>query len=84
MKYLLLGMFLLAGGLVEAKDVRCVCNDHTVKRPDCGICGTDAGTMLLTEDGVECICSNQLKLKTISCRSVCLKNEGWSGDLLVR
>ncbi len=75
---------LLSLGSIEAKDIRCVCNDHSVVRPECGICGIDSGTMALTDDGVDCICSNQLKLKSISCALVCKDNQGWSGNFLVR
>ncbi len=71
-------------GLSEAKDIRCLCNDRTSIRPDCGICGSEAGRMDLTDEGVDCMCSNELKLKSISCPVVCEKNGGWSGDFLVR
>ncbi len=84
MKKYFLFFALLFAGAVEAKDIRCVCNDRTHVRPECGICGIEAGTMALTDDGVECICSNKLKLKNISCPVVCEKNGGWSGDFLVR
>lgn len=84
MKKVLLLFALIGAAAAEAKDIRCVCNDRTVQRPECGICGTEAGRMDLTDDGVDCMCSNNLKLKSISCPVVCENNGGWSGDFLVR
>lgn len=75
------GMMVWAGPIV-AKDIRCVCNDRSVIRPDCGICGVESGTMALTDDGVECLCANQLKLKDISCAAVCKDHEGWTGKFI--
>lgn len=86
MKNYLFLFALLSVSAIQAKDIRCVCNDNTMKRPQCGICGMEAGRMLLSGDGygIDCMCSNGLKLKTVSCPLVCQEHEGWSGNFLVR
>lgn len=81
MKKYLLVLALFAVGGIQAKRLKCVCNDNTAIEPDCGICGSTAGTMERTKDGVACICQNRLKLKDVSCPEVCRLSGGWSGRL---
>ncbi len=78
-KYVLI-LLLLAGSAVEAAKIRCLCVDKTAVFPECGICGLTSGTMNETGSGVECICSNKLKLKNISCAETCKDNGGWTGE----
>ena len=78
-RYILLAL-LVTGGAIEAKHIKCLCEDKTAVLPDCGICGTVAGTMEQTEQGVICWCQNKLKLKEMSCAAVCEKRGGWTGE----
>jgi len=83
---LFLGL-LLGGAPIVGKDIRCVCNDRSSVRPNCGICGgVEAGSMELLEDGtgVACICPNRILLKNVSCLQECTDKGGWSGDIFVR
>ncbi|MBA3953990.1 hypothetical protein H0X48_01550 [Candidatus Dependentiae bacterium] len=75
----LIFMSKLSVQLYATNEVRCVCNDHTVKTPECGICGQQLGSMERTQDGAACICANKLKNQEITCNTTCAKNNGWSG-----
>ena len=79
MNKIFLVLIALSFGAVEAKKLRCVCNDKTVIMPECGYCGVELGTMEKTRSGVACICQNELKAGEISCATVCKANRGWSG-----
>ena len=79
-KFLLVALLFVPGAFSTGK-YRCVCNDETAVMPECGICGTELGTMELTLMGVACMCDNNLKLKEISCADVCKARGGWSGDV---
>lgn len=76
---LFLSLSQLSSELYATNEVRCICNDRTIKTPQCGICGQQLGSMEKTQTGAECICANKLKTQEISCNTTCAKNNGWSG-----
>jgi hypothetical protein len=69
MKNYLFLFALLFVRVIQAKDIRYICNDHTIRTLKCDICDMHVGTMLLSYDGyrIDCICCHRLKRKTIAC-----------------
>ena len=65
-----------------ADKVHCLCEDKTVQMPDCGICGSQLGSMEKTETGAACICYNKLKSKEVTCFEACKHNNGWTGEFV--
>jgi hypothetical protein len=66
--------------IYSINEVHCMCNDHTAQAPDCGICGSQLGSMEKTDTGAYCICSNKLKNGHITCATTCQQHKGWSGN----
>lgn len=66
-----------------SKEVKCICNNRAIKSPDCGICGSLAGTMEQTETGADCMCTGPtkpIKSHEASCADACKGDGGWSGE----
>ncbi len=73
----------LSANSFASKEVGCKCNNGMTRTPDCGICGTLAGTMEKNASGVDCICSTKMhsfKSHEISCEATCQRDGGWSGQ----
>ena len=77
----MLSMMLFAVIAVNAKEVKCVCNDTSSVLLDCGICGLYAGSLEKTDDGVKCFCEGNIFFKEITCPEVCKKKGGWTGKM---
>jgi hypothetical protein len=78
---LLLGMVLiLSCSHKSCATVKCLCQDKTIQVPDCGICGSQLGTMEKTDVGAICFCYNKLKSQEITCSEVCEQHTGWTGE----
>ncbi len=78
-------IFGLTGSMSASKEVKCVCANKVRQSPNCGICGTLAGSMTQTETGALCNCPNidlhrQIHTGEASCHDACKDDGGWSGE----